>query len=115
MPFTKAQIQRIMHKPGQAYVPRDRYPYAGRIAETLVRKKIFRLEDAAAKAVYDILKRTFDDIRAYGQHIADNLGLDVLSMDAASITWRRMLLAYAEPKLGEAAHLMALSGYRFAT
>lgn len=115
MPYTKQQIQRIMRKPGQAFVPRERMPYAGRVAETLVRRKIFRLEDTAAKADYDILKRSFDDIRAYGQRLADTLKLDTLSMDANSITWRRMFLKYAEPKLGEAAQLMALSGYRFAT
>lgn len=115
MPYTHAQIDRIMQKDGKAFVPSDKLPYAGRVCETLVRKKIYALEDYAAARDYAILHAASQDIRQRGQAFADYLHLDAVTVDVPSIQWRRHVLEYAEQSLTTAADRMALAAYADAT
>lgn len=115
MPYTKAQLHTIMTKSGKAFVPQKTLPYAGRVCETLVRKKLYALEDAAAIKDFNILKAAAQDIRFQGQRLADQLRLDALSVDAASLTWRRQFLQYAEARLTTAGDMCALAAYGDAT
>lgn len=115
MGFSQAQLDAIMKKSGRAFVPAGKLPYAGRVCETYIRKKLYALEDEAALKDHAILSAAWKDIRARGQFYADILHIDTFSMDGASITWRQRFLAYAQERLMLAAEQMAQAAYEDAT
>lgn len=112
MSYSKSQLKAIMDKPGHAYVPRDKIPYAGRVAETLVRKKTYALEDSAALAGYDMLKVANQDIRNYGLQLADRYNLNLLGVDRATLEWRKAFLAYVNTRLNQAVDALAEDAYK---
>lgn len=115
MPLTSQQIKRIMHKSGQAFVPKEHMNYAGRICETYLRKKLYRFEDRAALAAYTLLKRTNADIREYALNTAAQLRLTTVGNDANSIVFRRMLSSFAQARLQEYGEQVARQAYQYAT
>jgi len=114
MPFTKRQIANILNKRGQAFVPRDRMNYAGRICESFLRKKLYRWEDRAALALYRLLKTANVDIREYALTIAGQLRVTTIGNDADSIAFRRMLTTYTTARLSEFARDAAAVSYQYA-
>lgn len=115
MPLTHQQLKRIMHKSGQAFVPRDKLNYAGRVCETYLRKKLYRFEDRAALATYGLLKHTNTLIREYALQTAAQLRLTTVGNDADSISFRRMVSTYAVARLQEYGEQAARLGYQYAT
>lgn len=99
MPFTKPQLANIMQTRGQAFVPKDKLNYAGRVAETYLRKKIYHWEDKAALASYNLLKQTNARIRDYALQIAGQLQLTQVGNDANSNVFRNMLNRYVDGQL----------------
>lgn len=114
MPLTSQQLKRIMHKSGQAFVPRDRMNYAGRVCETYLRKKLYRFEDRAALEAYNLLKYTARNIREYALGAASNLRINKVGNDAQSIAWRRSVGSYATQQLVNYGQRVALIGYQYA-
>lgn len=115
MTLNKKQIQKIMRKSGQAYVPADKLPYKGRVAETYLRKKIYRLEDRAAHDEYQLIKAAYRDIRNEALDLALRQNIERLSLgDSASIVWRRDLINYIDTRLRLLASDIALRAYEHA-
>jgi SPP1 gp7 family putative phage head morphogenesis protein len=114
MAFTQAQLRSIMATRGNAFIPRDKLPYAARVAETWTRKKIYRLEDQAALAEFKLLKSAYADIRQRGDSIAYDLGLDNLSLDAKTRRWKDTLNDAVRARLQVLARDIAYSAYSYA-
>lgn len=115
MPLTSRQLDNIMRKSGQAFVPRDRMNYAVRVCETYLRKKLYRFEDRAALAAYNLLTSAYSDIREYALYTANNLRLSTVGNDAQSIVFRRSVGDYATRRLHDYGQQVAVLGYRYAT
>lgn len=113
MPYTKAQLNRIMSKSGQSYVPQTQLNYAGRVCESLVRRSIYSWEDRAAEADFRAIKTLSDDIRRFGLDTAYALGLDILANDANGIQWRQRVLKYAEPRIQQTLADVAHQAYQY--
>lgn len=103
-----------MQKSGQAFVPRDRLNYAGRVCETYLRKKIYRFEDRAALAIYGLLKQTNARIRDYALMIAGQVRITQVGNDSDSIVFRRMLSQYITTQLSEFNNAVARLSYQYA-
>lgn len=99
MPYTRAQLTSIMRTRGQAHVPADRLPYAGRVAEMWTRKKLYRWEDKAALAQHTLLKSAYQDIQTDAFNRASFYDLDTLSNDGYSTAWRREVLQTTAERL----------------
>lgn len=115
MPYTKAQIEKILDKSGQSFVPVGKLNYAGRIAEADVRKRIYSWEDQSAFQVFHTLKDAFNKIKAHALDTAHYLGISTLANDAKGIQWRRDLLGYAEPLLVSTLSRVAYDDYESST
>lgn len=115
MPFTKAQLHNIMMHRGQAYVAPNRLPYSGRVAETYLRRKIYRLEDRAALAEFRLVQEAARDIREYGLRLSSDLGISELGYDAKSITWQRNLKGYIGTRLNSLSDQIAYNAYKWNT
>lgn len=113
MPFTKVQLANIMQTRGQAFVPRDKLNYAGRVAETYLRKKIYRWEDKAALASYILLKETNARIREYAIQTAGQLRLQQIGNDADSNVFRNMLNRYVDGQLSAYSNKVAQLAYDY--
>ncbi len=113
MPFTKPQLANIMQTRGQAFVPRDRMNYAGRVAETYLRKKIYRYEDRAALAAYGLLKETNARIREYALQTAGQLRLQQIANDADSNVFRNMLNRYVNGELNNYGQKVSDLAYQY--
>lgn len=114
MALTSRQLNAIMQKSGQAFVPANRMNYAGRVCETYLRKKLYRFEDRAALEVYTALKQTAGGIRDYALNVASQMQLSTIGNDAKSITWRRLVSTYATQRLITFGQQMAFRGYQYA-
>lgn len=99
MPYTRAQLTSIMRTRGQAHVPADKLPYAGRVAEMYTRKKLYRWEDKAALAQHTLLKNAYQDIQSDAMNRAGFYELDTLSNDGYSTAWRREVLQNTAERL----------------
>ena len=115
MPFTKAQLQNIMMHRGQAFVPRDKLNYAGRVCETYLRKKLYRFEDRVALDLYNRLKRVNSNIRDYALQTAGQLRLTEIGNTSDSIAFRRMVSQYATAQLTDFAGVAARVSYQYAS
>jgi len=113
MGVTKPQLQNIMQTRGQAFVPRDKLNYAGRVAETYLRKKIYRWEDRAALAAYSALKETNARIREYALQTAGQLRLSKIANDADSNVFRNMLNRYVDTQLTDYGKRVADVAYEY--
>lgn len=103
-----------MHKSGQAFVPKDRMNYAGRVAATYLRKKVYRWEDRAALANYRLLQAANRDIRDYGLQTASRRGITTISNDAKSIPFRRDLVQYSSQRLYQYSKDAARQSFKYA-
>lgn len=115
MPLTSQQLNRIMSKSGQAFVPKNKMNYAGRVCETFLRKKLYRFEDRAALAAYNLLKQTNMLIREYALQTAAQLRLTTIGNNADSIAFRRMVSSYTVARLQEYGEQVARQAYQYAT
>lgn len=112
MPFTQKQLTAITQTRGQSYIAGDRMNYAGRVAETFLRKKLYRWEDKAAKGINNALKASYADIRAYALKRAYLVGIDGnLANNRAGLSWRREVMAYTEQRLNALAADVARDAY----
>jgi len=113
MPLTRTQRERVLRL-AQLTVPHDKLNAAGRYCESYLRLKLYRFEDRAALAVYNLLKQANADIRDYALYTASNLRLTTIGNDAASITFRRLVGSYATRRLTDYGQQAAVVGYRYA-
>ena len=113
MGFTPAQLRSIMSSRGQAYIAPNRIAYSGRVVETYLRKKLYRLEDRAALAEFALVKAAYRDIREYGLSTAN--GLSTLTNDYYSLAWRRRLKEYSKQRLWQLSDVIAYNAYKWAT
>jgi hypothetical protein len=88
--------------------------YAGRVCENYAVRKIYRWEDKAALANYQLLKAAIRDIREAAFYYASQLRITEISNDANSITFRRMLNTYLTQRLGQFASDVAAQSYQYA-
>lgn len=115
MPYSKTQLNRIMAKRGQAFVPKSKLPYAGRVCETYIRKKIYRLEDRAALAAFRLFQTAYTDIRNQAYDLAGYAGLKALDMGSAATDWRHSVAEYAGQRLDRLAQDVAYSAFQYAS
>lgn len=115
MGFTKAQLRAIMSTRGQAYIPPNRIAYSGRVCETYLRRKLYRLEDRAAVAEYALTTAAYRDIREFGLSVANNSGLSELKNDVYSLQWQRRVKEYVKLRLWQLGDALAYNAYKWAT
>lgn len=104
-----------MSKSGQAFVPRDKLNYAGRVCETYLRKKLYRWEDRSALALYKLLQKNAAAIRDFALTQAGYLRLTEVGNDRDSIVFRRLLNTYVEAQLVAYGQQAAQIAYRYAS
>lgn len=115
MPYTRAQLTAIMDKPGAAFVPKNVMPYAGRVCQTLMLKKVYAWEDKAALDEFKLLKAVYGDITAFATQQAVRYSLDTLAMDSTTLRWRRDVLDYTQHRLNTLAEQVARNAYEYAS
>lgn len=92
MPYTRAQIRRILTVNGQPLIsPAQDMPLAQRVSESYIRRRLYHIEDRAAVAQFAMLKRANRDIRAYGLDSAQRMSLRKLGVDGSSLAWTRQV------------------------
>ena len=113
MSLTSQQRNRVLHL-AQLTVPHDRLNYAGRFCESYLRLKLYRHEDRAALAIYNLLKQTNTRIRDAALMFAGQLRITTVGNDSDSIVFRRMLSREINTRLSEFNDVAARLAYQYA-
>jgi SPP1 gp7 family putative phage head morphogenesis protein len=112
MPYSKAQRDRLL---APRLIARKRLPsLSARLAETVIKRKLFALEDATVRAQFDLYRRAFDAIRFEAEHApqdrewadrvngAASRAIDRLKGDLAATALQSALVAFTGGYYGRA-------------
>lgn len=93
MPYTRRQIERIMRAD---LIPEGRMPYAGRVAESYLKRALFGLEDRAVREQFKAYRDAAKDIQNRAAELAQG-GVDAaFKRDMMGYTRMRVNALYAE-------------------
>lgn len=71
MPYTRRQIERILHAD---LIPDGRMPYAGRVCESYLKRRLFLLEDRAVREQFKAYRAAYRDLREMAHASASRAG-----------------------------------------
>lgn len=98
MPYTRRQIDKILNVDGRPFIlPEQPVPYSMRVCESLIRRRLYALEDEAVAAQYRMYKTAFAAIRNRAFDLADQYNVrGELSTTSNVVLWRRQLDAFVQ-------------------
>lgn len=97
MGYTKRQLDKILNVNGKPFIlPEQPVPYSMRVCESLVRRRLYALEDEAVAQQYRTYKQAYDAIRNRGFDLARQYNVNGLETNSASILWRRQVDGFTQ-------------------
>lgn len=104
MSYSKRQLDHILNVNGRPFIlPEQPVPYSMRVCESLIRRRLYALEDEAVAEQYRMYKTAFAAIRNRAFDLADQYNVrGELSTTSNVILWRRQLDTFVQTV---AAHL----------
>lgn len=115
MPFSKRQVRRILDEDNRPIIALGRSDnLALRVTESYLRRKLYAWEDRAVGQQWDQFDEAFNDIRAYGLTLADQMNVDSGERTPVALAWRRGTMAYARQTLQRTMNATAYEGLRSA-
>lgn len=112
MPFTRQQVNRILHVGSTPFIDPERLPHLGlRITESYLRRLLYSWEDRAVTQQWRIFDAAVQRIQQYALIQASQRRIDPLGNTLDSRQWVRDVQTYADGRLNEATQLTALEAY----
>ncbi len=90
MGYTKSQLTKILNVGGRPFIdPEHPVSYSMRVCESLIRRRLYALEDEAVAQQWHMYKDAYNSIRARAMDLADAFGIDTLENSGKVLRWRR--------------------------
>lgn len=98
MPYTRRQLDKILNVGGRPFIlPEQPVPYSMRVCESLIRRRLYALEDEAVADQYRMYKTAFAAIRNRAFDLAEQYNVrGELSTTSNVIIWRRHVDAFVQ-------------------
>jgi SPP1 gp7 family putative phage head morphogenesis protein len=95
MAYTKRQLTKILNVGTRPFIePDHKLPYALRVGESLIRRRLYALEDETVAQQWYMYKAAYADIRNRAYDLAQEAGITTLENSGAVLRWRRSLELY---------------------
>ncbi len=95
--YTKRQLDHILNVGGKPFIlPEQPVPYSMRVCESLIRRRLYALEDEAVAHEYRMYKAAFADIRNRALDLAQQYNVNDLTNTGNVIRWRRAVDYYVQ-------------------
>jgi SPP1 gp7 family putative phage head morphogenesis protein len=99
MPYSKRQLSKILNVGSRPFIePDHELPYTMRVCESLIRRRLYSLEDEAVAQQYHMYRAAFNDIRSRSLDLAQQYSVTELSNTANVIRWRRDVDTYTQQR-----------------
>lgn len=99
MTYTKRQQKRILQVGSRPFIAPDAdIPYSMRVCESLIRRRLYALEDEAVAQQYHMFRAAYNDIRSRALDLAYQYNVRELSNSANVVRWRRDVDAYTQQR-----------------
>ena len=110
MPYSRAQLKRLLDPDliNAAQMP----ILAARVAETVVRRQVFRTEDAAVSAQYALYRRAYTAIRDTAVRAGERYDLTKVEPTRTGRQWQDAVMATVQAASGALADAVAAEGLR---
>ena len=97
MPYTRRQLNRILNVGGRPFIdPEHPVPYSMRVCESLIRRRLYALEDEAVNQQWHMYRAAYTDIRNRAMDLAQQYGVSTLENNARVLSWRRQVETFAQ-------------------
>lgn len=99
MTYTKRQLSKILNVGSRPFIAPDHdLPYTMRVCESLIRRRLYALEDEAVAQQYHMYRAAYNDIRNRALDLAQQYRVTELSNSANVVRWRRDVDAYTRQR-----------------
>jgi SPP1 gp7 family putative phage head morphogenesis protein len=97
MTYTKRQQRKILQVGSRPFIAPDAdIPYSMRVSESLIRRRLYALEDEAVAQQYRSFKGAYDSIRTHAFDLATEYNINTLENSGKVIRWRRDMDAFVQ-------------------
>jgi SPP1 gp7 family putative phage head morphogenesis protein len=99
MTYTKRQLSKILNVGSRPFIEPDHdLPYTMRVCESLIRRRLYALEDETVAQQWYMYKAAYNDIRNRALDLAYQYRVTELTNTANVIRWRRDVDAYTQQR-----------------
>jgi SPP1 gp7 family putative phage head morphogenesis protein len=99
MTYSKRQQRKILQVGSRPFIAPDAdIPYSMRVSESLIRRRLYALEDEAVVDQYRMMRTAYNDIRNRALDLAQQYNVSELSNTANVVRWRRDVDAYTQQR-----------------
>jgi SPP1 gp7 family putative phage head morphogenesis protein len=97
MTYTKRQLSKILQVGSRPFIaPDHELPYTMRVCESLIRRRLYALEDETVAQQYHMYRAAYNDIRSRAFDLAQQYNVRELTNTANVVRWRRDVDTYTQ-------------------
>lgn len=99
MAYTKRQQRKILQVGSRPFIAPDAdIPYSMRVCESLIRRRLYALEDETVAQQYRMMRTAYNDIRNHANDLAQQYRVNELSNTSNVVRWRRDVDGYIQQR-----------------